>query len=157
MTADAASDGCFPLITNDTSLSDGELLAAYKSQPKLETRHAQLKGVQLVTPVFLKEAARIEALLCCYFISLLVHALIEREIRAGMASRKAAELPLYPEDRACHAPTAARVLEVFAAVARHRLRNGRTTVQVFEPTLTPLQLQVLRLLRIPPGVYAGIP
>jgi transposase len=155
--ADAASDGCFPLITNDTSLSDGELLAAYKYQPKLETRHAQLKGVQLVTPVFLKEAARIEALLCCHFISLLVHALIEREIRAGMVTKKAAELPLYPEDRGCRAPTAARVLEVFAGVARHHLRRGRTTVQVFEPTLTPLQLQVLRLLRIPPSVYASTP
>jgi len=60
---DAASDGCFPLVTNDTSLADTEVLAAYKYQPNLERRHAQLKGTQLVAPVFLKDPARIEA--CC--------------------------------------------------------------------------------------------
>lgn len=65
--ADAASDGCFPLITNDRAITDAQVLEAYKYQPNLEKRHAQLKGVQLVTPVFLKDSARIEALLCCYF------------------------------------------------------------------------------------------
>ena len=77
--------------------------------------------------------------------------------RAGATSRSVSCVPLYPEDRGCRAPTAARVLELFAGVARHHLRSGRTTIQVFEPTLTPLQLQVLRLLRIPPSVYASTP
>jgi hypothetical protein len=36
--------GCFPLVTNDTTLTDGEVFAAYKYQPNLERRHAQLKG-----------------------------------------------------------------------------------------------------------------
>ncbi|MFN2478199.1 MAG: hypothetical protein ABR615_03385 [Pseudonocardiaceae bacterium] len=30
---DTASDGCFPLISNDTTLSDAEVLAAYRYQP----------------------------------------------------------------------------------------------------------------------------
>src|SRR5262245_24098598 len=67
VTADAASDGCFPLISNDSKLSDAELLAAYKYQPHLERRHHQLKGIQLVAPMFLKSPARIEALLACHF------------------------------------------------------------------------------------------
>jgi len=31
---DAASDGCFPLISNDRILSDADVLAAYRYQPK---------------------------------------------------------------------------------------------------------------------------
>jgi hypothetical protein len=42
--ADAASDGCFPLISNVTDMTASELLIAYKWQPNLEKRHAQLKG-----------------------------------------------------------------------------------------------------------------
>lgn len=153
---DAASDGCFPLITNDTNLADTDTLIAYKYQPNLERRHAQLKGVQHVAPMFLKDPARIEGLLCCHFIALLIQALIEREIRAAMANVGAAVIALYPEDRDCAAPSASRVLEIFSGVARHHLTDmtGRT-VQVFEPTLTPLQHQILDLLDIQPAVYTA--
>lgn len=150
---DARSDGCFPLITNDLALSEAELLAAYRYQPNLEKRHAQLKGVHLVAPVFLKDPARIEGLLVCYFIALLTHALIEREIRQAMTRRELAELALYPEERSCRAPTAARILELFAGVSRHRLTRDGKVIQVFEPTLTPLQLQVLDLLGVPPSAF----
>jgi transposase len=40
---DAATDGQFPLVTNDRDLTDPELLAAYRYQPNLEKRHHQLK------------------------------------------------------------------------------------------------------------------
>ena len=151
---DAASDGCFPLITNDTTLTDTDVLAAYKYQPNLERRHAQLKGVQHVTPMYLKDPARIEGLLCCHFIALLTQALIERQIRAAMATTGTPVIPLYPEDRNCAAPSAQRVLEIFNNVARHHLTdNTRHIVQVFQPTLTPLQQQILDLLDIQPTVY----
>jgi transposase len=150
---DAASDGCFPLIANDRNMTGAELLAAYKYQPNLEKRHAQLKGTQLVAPVFLRDPARIEGLLCCHFIAMLIQALIEREIRTAMAARGLAELSLYPEDRGCAAPTAARVLEIFTGVARHHLiREGRL-IQTFPPELTDLQRQVLDLLDIPTSAY----
>lgn len=153
---DAASDGCFPLITNDTDLADADVLVAYKYQPNLERRHAQLKGTQHVAPMFLKDPARIEGLLCCHFIALLTQALIERQIRAAMATTGAAVIPLYPEDRDCAAPSASRVLEIFNGVLRHHLtdKTGHI-VQVFEPTLNPLQQQVLNLLDIHPSVYTS--
>jgi hypothetical protein len=44
VTLDAASDGCFPFITNH-DLAPGELLRIYKAQPHLERRHATFKGV----------------------------------------------------------------------------------------------------------------
>jgi len=151
---DAASDGCWPLIGNDRDLTDAELLAAYKWQPNLEKRHAQLKGTQLVAPVFLHDPARIEGLLCCHFIALLVQALIERQIRAVMAERGIRQLLVYPEDRGSTAPTAARVLDVFTPLARHHLidQHGHH-VQTFQPELDPLQHQVLDLLGVPETAY----
>ncbi|MGI8808860.1 MAG: IS1634 family transposase [Acidimicrobiales bacterium] len=150
---DAASDGCWPLITNDSKLSPAEVVAAYKYQPNLERRHAQLKGPQAVAPVLLRDPARIEALLCCHFLALLIEALIERQIRLAMATSKTTAIPLYPEDRDCAAPSATRVLEIFAGVSRHRLIHRGSVVQVFEPTLTPLQEQVLKLLGVPLTAY----
>ena len=151
---DAASDGCYPLISNDREMTQAELLAAYKWQPNLEKRHAQLKGTQLVAPVFLNDPARIEALLCCHFIAMLVQALIEREIRRAMAQRGIAQLSVYPEDRGSAAPTAARVLDIFTGLARHHLidEHGRL-VQTFQPELSPLQRQILDLLDVPETAY----
>ncbi len=151
---DAASDGCFPLITNDTTLSDAEVLAAYRYQPHLERRHHLLKGVQDAAPVLLHTPARIEALFCCQFLALLLGALIEREIRAAMHRAATTTIPLYPEFRGCPAPSAERVLEIFANVARHQLLDHhRQLVQTFEPELTPQQTQVLDLLAIPTTSY----
>ncbi len=99
--------------------------------------------------MLLRDPARIEALLCCHFLALLVGALIERQIRLAMATSKTTAIPLYPEDRDCTAPSASRVLEIFAGVSSHRLIDGGRVVQVFEPTLTPLREQVLKLLGSP--------
>ena len=152
---DARMDGIFPLITNDRQMTPPEVLAAYKYQPNLERRHSQLKGHQLVAPVLLKDPVRIEGLLCCHFFALVVQALIERQIRTAMAAAHAHHIPLYPELRACTAPSAARVLEIFSNVARHHLLSGHSLVQTFQPDLTPLQLQVLGLLDIPMASYTG--
>jgi hypothetical protein len=152
---DARMDGIFPLITNDREMSPAEVLAAYKYQPNLERRHSQLKGHQIVAPVLLKNPVRIEGLLCCHFFALVVQALIERQIRSAMAKAEERHIPLYPELRACTAPSAARVLEIFANVSRHHLMSGKRLVQTFQPELTKLQLQVLELLGVPTSAYTG--
>lgn len=149
----AASDGCWPLITNDTDLSPAQILAAYRYQPHLERRHHCLKGPQAVAPVRLHSAARIEALLCCHFLALLTHALIERQIRRAMAAAATPHIGLYPEERDCPAPTAARILEVFAGLTRHHLSERGRSVQVFEPQLDARQRAVLGLLGIPLTAY----
>lgn len=153
--ADACSDGCFPLITAERDLTGAEMLAAYKYQPNLERRNHVFKGDQLVAPVFLRDPARIEALLCCHFIALLIGALIEREIRTAMAARGLTEISLYPEDRACPAPSATRVIEIFAGLARHHLLDEHErVVQIFPPELTNLQRLVLELLGVPENPYS---
>jgi transposase len=151
---DAASDGMWPLITNDRQMSPGELFAAYRWQPNLEKRHAQLKGTQLVAPMWLRDPARIEGLPTCHFIAMLISSLIERTIRHAMTAAGLDELSLYPEDRGCTAPTTARILEIFTGVARHELTapDGQV-LRTFHPELTDLQRQVLDLLDIPTSVY----
>lgn len=152
---DAASDGCFPLITNDKAMTGAEVLAAYRYQPNLERRNHMLKGPQAVAPVFLQAPHRIEALLLCQFLALLTQALIERQIRTAMATAELRNIPLYPELRACPAPSAPRVIEIFNGIARHHLVHENRVVQTFEPTLTPLQHQVLDLLGVPAHTYTG--
>jgi len=155
VTYDAATDGCFPLVSNDRDLADAGLLRAYRYQPNLEKRHHQLKSVQDAAPVFLKSPARIEGLFLCHFIALLCCALIERELRQAMARDEIDELPLYPEGRPCKHPTTARTLELFAGVARHRLIRSHHLVQTFQPDLTPLQARLLDLLGVPPAAYSS--
>jgi transposase len=150
---DATTDGAFPLITNDTTLTDAEVLAAYRYQPNLERRHHLLKAVQQADPVLLHNPARIEALFCCQFLALLLGALIEREIRTAMKEASTRHIPLYPELRACPAPSAERILEIFTDLTRHELHRDGRLVQTFEPSLNPLQQQVLDLLGVPADSY----
>jgi transposase len=154
---DAASDGCFPLISNDHQLTDTQVLIAYRYQPNLEKRHHQLKSVHDAAPVTLKSPARIEALFACQFIALLCCCLIERELRNAMTREQITNLPIYPEDRACTAPTAARVFDHLAPLQRHHLTRDRQTVQTFEPQLTSLQAQLLNLLDVPTSAYSSQP
>lgn len=153
----AASDGCWPLITNHPDLTPAEILAAYRYQPHLERRHHCLKGTQAVAPVHLHSPARIEALLCGHFLALLTHALIERQIRQAMHTAGTPTIALYPEDRDCPAPSAARVLEIFSDLTRHDLYQQGHLVQRFEPDLDSRQRAVLRLLDVPATVYRRQP
>jgi len=149
---DAASDGCYPLITNDKHLPPAGLLAAYKRQPRLERRHATLKGVLRATPAELKNDTRIDALGFCLYAALLIHALIERELRNAMTEAGVRHLPLYPEDRPCAAPAAARVLEILSPLTRTIIRhNDQATV--VPPQLSALQKQILALLGMTLAAY----
>jgi len=146
LAAEVNSDGFFPLITNELSVTERDLLLAYKGQPALERRFAQLKTDFEVAPVYLQEVSRIAALLCMYFFVLLVEALLERELRRAMARSELASLPLYPEGRACGRPTARRVIDLFEEVQCHELRAENQPPVNFTTELTPLQRKVLRLL-----------
>ena len=155
--ADERSDGMFPLITNCRDLSLKAVLEAYKFQPKLEKRYEQMKTVQDLAPVWLKNVTRIEALLLLYFIAPMVHALMERELRRGMAREGIERLPIYPEERDCRAPCTDRVLEVFDSLQRHRLQRDGRDLEVFEPELDRMQLPILRLLELPPSIFKMAP
>jgi transposase len=145
---DAKMDGIFPLITNAKALSVRRVLRIYKRQPRIEKRHEQLKSVHDVAPQYLKGPARIEALLCVFFLALLLDALMEREVRRNMRKQKIKSLPLYPEQRDCRFPTTDRILELFEGVQVHRLHKKGADQTIFAPKLSVLQTQILQLLGV---------
>ena len=151
---DHKSDGMYPLMTNDRSLSPAQVLQAHKGQPMIEKRFEQVKTVHQIAPVFLKDEGRIEALFTLFFLALLVQALIERELRLAMTRANIAELPLYPEQRQCAHPTTEQILRLFSLAERHRLttQDGQT-IQVFDVQLTDLQRQLLTLLGVAPQAF----
>ena len=116
-------------------------------------RFKQTKTILEIAPALLKNEGRIEALFFLYFIALLVQALIERELRSAMERENLDDLPLYPEERANHRPTAEQILRLYSLIERHRLREDGREVQLFEPELTDLQKQVLSLLGVPEAAY----
>jgi transposase len=144
---EACNDGVFPLVSNDESLSELEMLLAYKSQPALEKRFSHLKTDFDVAPVYLKEVSRIQALLCVYFLALLTESLLERELRRAMDRDAIESLPMYPEGRKCCRPTARRLFDLFDDVQQHSLGVGRRRgPTVFKTELSKLQRRLLRLL-----------
>ena len=152
LAAETRSDGVFPLITNVPALGAPEVLLAYKGQPQIEKRFSHLKTDFQVAPVFLKEATRIQALLCVYFFALLTETLLERELRRAMEREKVDSLPLYPEGRKCRRPTTRTLLDHFEEVHRHTLVVPDQPPITFTTELTKLQLKLLALLRMS-GAY----
>jgi transposase len=150
---DHRSDGMYPLMTNDRSLSAAQVLQAHKGQPMIEKRFEQIKTVHEIAPVLLKNEGRIEALFTLYFLALLVQALIERELRLAMKREGIEELPLYPEQRQCAHPTTEQILRLYSLTERHKLTQDGHTVQVFEVQLTHLQRQLLGLLGVPEEAF----
>lgn len=125
------------LITNDRDLSPAQVLAAHKAQPRIEKRFEQIKSLHEIAPVFLKNEARIEALFTLYFLALLVQAIIERQSRLAMQREGIDELPLNSESRSCRRLTTEQILRLFSLAERHILLAAASTVQVFEPDLSP--------------------
>ena len=118
-----------------------------------QKRHDMLKNTLQVTPAYLHNVSRLEALLFLEYLAVTVHALVKRELRTKMEDNHVNEIPVYPEGRECRAPTAERVFNIFEHVQMHDLvANGRR-IQTFQPQLTRLQLELLEMLGVSPANY----
>jgi hypothetical protein len=149
---DAASDGCFPLITNDKTLTPAQVLDAYKRQPGIEPRHHTFKTVLRAVPVHLTSPERIDALSFCLYAALLVHALLERQLRRAATAAGLPPLPLYHENRQAPAPSGALILAELSDIAVTTITTPRRAT-VVPPELTTLQQQLITLLGIPAASY----
>jgi transposase len=150
---EALTDGIFPLVTNASNLDELEVLQAYKDQPRVERRFSNLKSDFEVAPIYLKNVARIEALLCVYFLALLTQALIERELRKAMAEQGVRSIAMYPEGRACSRPCTRRILDLFENIQRHELTGAGAEPLMMVTELSAIQRQVLRLLGVSERSY----
>ena len=81
--------------------------------------------------------------------SLLVYALIERELRQRMKEEGLEDLPLYPEMRATMRPTADLALAALLGWRRHHLLDATGSVlKTFHDPLSPGAKMVLHLLKV---------
>ena len=74
-------------------------------------------------------------------------------VRMAMVREKIDQLPIYPEERECRAPSTERILELFAPLQRHRLRKNGRLLQIFEPDLNELHKKILDLLNLPTTIF----
>ncbi|MCL1809459.1 MAG: IS1634 family transposase [Clostridiales bacterium] len=84
------NESCFVIISNitDKTTTDRELLETYKGQYAVENSFRQLKGPSLASVIYLKNPKRIQALTMILSFSLLLRALIQHRLRAGLAKRQ---------------------------------------------------------------------
>jgi transposase len=148
-----ATDGVFPLVSNDKEMTEEEILRAYKRQPVIEKRFSQLKTDFAVAPVYLKSVTRIHGLLAVYFFALMAQTLLERELRQAMHRRRIKSLRLYPEGRPCYRPTTRKVIDLFSGCQRHELKSSGCETQIVTTRLSPVQKQVVELLGLSPRGY----
>jgi len=116
--------------------------ARYKGQEVVERRYSSFKGPLAVAPVFLKNNARIEALLSVICLALLIFYLVEREMRRGIAPNlKMPGLGIYRDAR----PTGRLIFE---ALSRLELYPATATSPPKVPEPPPLQARILDLLGV---------
>lgn len=145
-------DGIFPLATN-TKEKPLQVLQIYKYQPKIEKRHAFLKSTLDVAPVWLKKNTRIEALMFIEYLAQMVAALIERELRQTMQSQNVKLLQSLPEGRPSQTPTFEQLLRLFENRDWHELYEKDQIIKSFAEPLSPVQTQILNLLKVAPTAY----
>jgi transposase len=140
-------DGIFPLLTTDDSLSAKSVLLSYKYQPRLEKRFTQFKSVHEAAPLLFKKIERVEAIMFLFFLSLMIQAIIEREVRLKMKEEGIKTLPIYPESRDAYHPTTSKILDTFEGISSYQVTiEGRT--REFRDSLTQTQKTILSLLNI---------
>lgn len=149
---DAASDGCYPLITNDPGLTPAQVLAAYKRQPGIEPRHHAWKTLLHGAPARLHAPARIDALAFCLYAALLVHALTERQLSQATTTAAQPPLRLYHEHRPAPAATGTVILAQLHPIAVTTITHGDREITIPDD-LTSLQQQLITLLGIPAASY----
>lgn len=153
--AEKRLDGVFPLLTTDKRLSAREVLLAYKYQPRLEKRFTQFKSVHEAAPLLFKKIERVEAIMFLFFLSLMIQAIIEREVRTKMLQRGIEALPIYPEFRDAAHPTTSKILYAFEGVSSYKVKLDEETVKEFRDSLTDTQREILNLLGVSPNYYWG--
>jgi hypothetical protein len=82
-----------------------------------------------------------------------VCALIERTVRKEMEKRQISSIPIYPEGRPCKAPTADKLMDLFADVRLQHIYKGSKVIQTVPDNLTQTQRLVLGLIGLKPEVY----
>jgi len=90
-----------------------------------------------------------------FFLSLMIQAIIEREVRLRMKERGIKTLPVYPEFRDSYHPTTSKILYTFEGISSYQVKLDRETRKEFRDSLTETQEKILDLLCISLNYYWG--
>jgi transposase len=146
LAAEAAADGWYALLTNQTpaEADPEQILRSYKGQEAVERRYHGLKGPLAVAPLFLRNTKRIAALITVICLALLIYCLVEREVRKAIAP--ATTLPNLYAGR----PAKPTALLIFRALGPLRMIPARNGAPPTIPQPSPHQLHLLNLLAVDP-------
>ena len=138
-----AEAGCFVLVTTPVEgfapLSDAEIFGDYKEQATVEGVMHWGKSLHEVAPVFLKTPRRIAALGMVCTLALMVHALIQRDIRARLLATN--QTLAGNDNRQTNKPTTEVLFRLFEGIAA--VRSGPN---VLITNMTTEQARALKLL-----------
>ena len=132
-----------------------EVLQYYKYQPRLEKRFTQFRSVHAGAPLLFKKIERVESIMFSFFLSLMIQAIIEREVRLKMKIHKIKSLLIYPEFRNAYSPTTSKILDNFDAISIYRVKLEGNIIKEFRDSLTTTQKKILNLLNIKQNDYWG--
>ena len=83
-----------------------------------------------------------------FFVSLIIQALNECEVRNKMKEMEIESLPIYPEEREAVHPTTTKILRLFEEVFTYKLVKKDRIIEEFRDDLTETQKHILQLLDI---------
>jgi len=96
---------------------------------------------------------RVEANMFLFFISLMIQALIEREIRNKMKDNHIKSLQVYPENRDSTHPTTSKIFEIFRDVSTYSIGKGKNITEEYFDLLNDTQKSILGFLGISESQY----
>ena len=145
--AEAATDGCYALLTNlePSQAGAAEVFRRYKGQHIVERRYGEFKGPLAVAPLFLKTNRRIAALITVICLALLIFCLIERQVRQALAPHGGTMTGLPGYQATAARPTGRTI---FQALADLRLIPAHDGNPATIPKPTGVQARLLDLLAI---------
>lgn len=153
LSAEARTDGVFPLLCTDPSIPPLQVLKAYKFQPRLEKRFCQFKSIHRAAPLLFKKIHRVEANMFVFFLALMIQALLERALRRRLAREQAEPLKLYPEDREAPHPTTSQLFKTFDGLSCYAILQNHRLLEEYRDKLNETHRRVLELLDIPENTF----
>ncbi len=142
----------------ENSFSLDDAVVAYRDEYLMERGFGRFKGFPLsLTPIYLQREDHIKGLIRLLSIALRVLTLLEFQVRRHLANKKQKLSGLYAGNpkRRTHRPTAEQLLSAFKEINRVSVTvESQVNSQVEQ--LSPLQLEILKLLEIPAEIYTQL-
>jgi transposase len=144
--------------TTQEQFTEAQLVEHYRHQPIQEAGFARLKTRNLhIRPVYLRDEQRLSGLLWLLCLALRVLTLVEYRVRTQLSAQQEVLVGLNPgsPNQATSRPTTERLIEAFDNITLTCLTSGEVSFR-HVGSLSPLQQQILGLLRLPPDLYAQL-